>query len=125
MDSVEKNHKIKQEFVMELFLDTESVSIVDRLAAATANVINENHQNLTKFNDLMKTEYYQLSQMMVQDCHSGVPVAHRIKGFYEETIRKFGNNEYIERFKMKRSTVQVHFMICFKHFLFGNTIIEE
>lgn len=106
MDSVEKNHKIKQEFVMELFLDTESVSIVDRLAAATANVINENHQNLTKFNDLMKTEYYQLSQMMVQDCHSGVPVAHRIKGFYEETIRKFGNNEYIERFKMKRSTVQ-------------------
>ncbi|XP_047528291.1 protein ANTAGONIST OF LIKE HETEROCHROMATIN PROTEIN 1-like [Vanessa atalanta] len=94
------------EFVTELFLD-DNVSTMNRLIVATANVVNENFENVTCVNDILLKEYNQISPLasgrFVNSLREG-------RHFYEKIVKKFSDDEYIENFKMRKATVQALIM---------------
>lgn len=86
------------EFVTELFLD-DNVSTMNRLIVATANVVNENFDNVSRINEtLLKEENQTLPSA----------AGRFVRNFYEKIVKSFSENEYIENFKMNKATVQVY-----------------
>lgn len=83
-----------------MFMDNDNACTMNRLVVALANVVSENNDNM----DMFSTAF---SQTVENQCPGNAPVTRRIKGFYENTVRNFTDDEYAARFKMKRSTVQV------------------
>ncbi|XP_047985232.1 protein ANTAGONIST OF LIKE HETEROCHROMATIN PROTEIN 1-like [Leguminivora glycinivorella] len=103
MDSMSKK------FITEMFLDSDSVTSINRLVIAVAKVVNENVENISTINDVIQKEYDQallpIDTNQQKDVF-GLSVPIRSKNFYEETIVNFNNDDYIEFFKMKKSTVE-------------------
>uniref|UniRef100_A0A2A4JWQ4 DDE Tnp4 domain-containing protein n=1 Tax=Heliothis virescens TaxID=7102 RepID=A0A2A4JWQ4_HELVI len=97
-------NNFQKEFIMGMFLDDDNASTMERLVVAVANIVSENNENMNKFSTAFEKEYDYTS---VRVENPGiVPVTRRMKGFYEETVRNFTDEDYAVRFKMKRSTVQ-------------------
>lgn len=91
------------EFVTELFLD-DTVSTINRLIVATANVVNESLENISHFNDFMIKEY---SRNIPLPSRSITSVNRERTRFYERVVKNFSDDEYIENLKMCKSTVKV------------------
>ncbi|XP_030040396.2 LOW QUALITY PROTEIN: protein ALP1-like [Manduca sexta] len=123
-----KNYKkmknVDKEFIMDLFLDSENVCTVNRLVVSIANVINENHDNLNTLGDLMKREYNQVSQSVSDECLLGVSIR-RVKCFYELVIQNFTDIEYVNKFKMKRSTVEALITFMKSYIKPGNIPLDK
>lgn len=93
------------DFVMELFLD-DSVYALNNLVVAVANVINENNENVSCFDRiLLKEQNDQILQPKLKQRNS--EKASNVKDYFENIVINFADEEYIERFKMKKSTIQV------------------
>ncbi|XP_023943351.1 uncharacterized protein LOC112049619 [Bicyclus anynana] len=94
------------EFVMELFLD-DNVSTLNRLIVATANVVNENVENIAYINDsLMKEQNETVASVTsrhLTTIDSPLMIEH---DFYEDTLKNFSQEDYYERFKMNKTTVE-------------------
>lgn len=112
-------NNFQKEFVMNMFLDNDNVCTINRLVVAVANIVNENNENMTMFGNVMMQEFKQSSQVNMNICPGSVPLTRRIKGFYEQTVRNFTDEEYAAKFKMKSSTVQVYLTSVYfsRHFL--------
>ncbi|XP_063395249.1 uncharacterized protein LOC134680130 [Cydia fagiglandana] len=103
MDSVSKK------FITEMFLDSDSVISINRLVVAVAKVVNENCENISTINEIFQKEYDQ--GLLPNDTNQkkaqyGLPVLRTSKNFYEESVVHFTNDDYVELFKMKKSTVE-------------------
>lgn len=106
------------EFVMELFLD-DTVSTMNRLIVATANVLNENLENITNLTDILIKEH--------NDNISNVPSSFKlrsgpnkaIKGFYESVLKNYTDADYIKKLKISKATVKVRnfILLLFNNFL--------
>lgn len=100
-------NNFQKEFLMGMFLDNDNACTMNRLVVAVANIVSENNNNLDMFSTAFEKEFNRTSQTVEHQCPGVVPVTRRIKGFYENTVRNFTNEDYAVRFKMKKSTVQV------------------
>uniref|UniRef100_A0A1E1WUP1 Uncharacterized protein n=1 Tax=Pectinophora gossypiella TaxID=13191 RepID=A0A1E1WUP1_PECGO len=90
------------EFITEMFLDNDSTSTLNRLTVAVADTVVENSENIDMLTDLLYKEHP----------HSlptyNSPVARkRRKVYYDETVQNFTDEEFFEKFKIKRSTAEV------------------
>ncbi|KAM3967612.1 uncharacterized protein ACR2FA_011166 [Aphomia sociella] len=103
-DFVEMNH-FDKEFITELFLDSDSISTINRLVVAVANVINENNDNVITFNEALNEEYDKVINI-TKDSVNITSVSKGVKSYYEQTVLNFDDYEYFNRFKMKKATVQ-------------------
>ncbi|XP_045778454.1 protein ANTAGONIST OF LIKE HETEROCHROMATIN PROTEIN 1-like [Maniola jurtina] len=91
------------EFIMELFLD-DNVSTMNRLIVATANVISENLENVSYVNDALMKEHPLALDSVSSRPSSSLPVLR--EDFYEETVKNFSEEDYYDRFKMSKTTVE-------------------
>lgn len=91
-----------------MFLDTDNVSCMNRVVIALTKLINENSDNISAFHEAYRKEYDQImvSSSIQKKCSDIFPVTQRIDKFYEETVVNFSNEDYVELFKMKKSTVE-------------------
>lgn len=89
---------------MGMFLDDDNASTMERLVVAVANIVSENNENMNKFSTAFEKEFDYTSVRVENP--GVVPVTRRMKGFYEDSVRNFTDDDYAVRFKMKRSTVQ-------------------
>lgn len=103
-------NNFQKEFMMSMFLDNDNVCTINRLVVAVANIVNENNENINTFYKTLPKEFYQTSQPGDNRSPSLAPIARRIKGFYENTVRNLTDEDYIVKFKMRKSTVQVIFV---------------
>lgn len=101
-------NNFQKEFMMSMFLDNDNVCTINRLVVAVANIVNENNENINTFYKSLPKEFHQTSQTGDNRC-SLTPITRRIKGFYENTVRNYTDEDYIVKFKMRKSTVQVIF----------------
>nr|XP_034833076.1 protein ANTAGONIST OF LIKE HETEROCHROMATIN PROTEIN 1-like [Maniola hyperantus] len=92
------------EFIMELFLD-DNVSTTNRLIVATANVISENLENISYVNDVLMKEHRPALDSVSSRRSFCLPVL-REEDFYEETVKNFSEEDYYDRFKMSKTTVE-------------------
>ncbi|CAK1602085.1 unnamed protein product [Parnassius mnemosyne] len=93
-----------KDFIMELFLD-DSVSTVNKLVVAIANVVHENNENISSFDEiLIREQNRQLGKS--KQVPRKFTVASNINDFYENTAINFTDEDYLEKFRMKKSTVQ-------------------
>lgn len=95
-----------RQFVMEMFLETDSVSTMNRVAVAASDVINENNGNISKFTEVLEEFPYMIKDGESKDA-GDTPMVNRKQMYYEETIMNYNDEEYYQRFGMKNSTVQV------------------
>lgn len=96
---------LNTELVMELFLD-DNVSTMNRLIVATADVIHDNFENLMYMNEaLMKEEY--LTEPSVSSRVSATLPVLRAEDYYEDHVKNFTEEDYFERFRMSKTTVEV------------------
>ncbi|CAH2102467.1 unnamed protein product [Euphydryas editha] len=93
------------EFVTELFLD-DNVSTMNRLIVATANVVNENFDNVSCINDAFLKEYNQILPSVSGPYAKNIFVTRESRSFYEKIVKNYSEDEYIEKFKMSKATVQ-------------------
>lgn len=98
-----------KEFITELFLDSDSVSTINRLVVAVANVVYENNENACILNEALKEECSDVLQAMTAETITRAPTKPK-ESYFEDTILKFSDNEYLDQFKIKKSTVQVKFL---------------
>lgn len=100
------------EFVMELFLD-DTVSTMNRLIVATANVLNDNLENMSNITDtLIKEHNDNLSNITTIPRRSTTKKRRSrpskvIKNFYESIVKNFTDADYIKKLKISKATVQV------------------
>ncbi|XP_026758890.1 uncharacterized protein LOC113518257 [Galleria mellonella] len=115
-------NRFDKEFITELFMDSDSVFTVNRLVLAVANVINDNNDNITNFNEELNEEFQVLKTISTTDINA-TSVAKGVNSYYENTIKKFDDYEYMNKFKMKKATVQalVHFLA--EHVICDGTVI--
>ncbi|XP_049708001.2 uncharacterized protein LOC126057001 [Helicoverpa armigera] len=97
-------NNFQKEFIMGMFLDDDNASTMERLVVAVANIVSENNENMNKFSTAFEKEFDYTSVRVENP--GVVPVTRRMKGFYEDSVRNFTDDDYAVRFKMKRSTVQ-------------------
>ncbi|XP_047020546.1 protein ALP1-like [Helicoverpa zea] len=97
-------NNFQKEFIMGMFLDNDNASTMERLVVAVANIVSENNENMNKFSTAFEKEFDYTSVRVENP--GVVPVTRRMKGFYEDSVRNFTDDDYAVRFKMKRSTVQ-------------------
>ncbi|XP_059051181.1 uncharacterized protein LOC131845999 isoform X2 [Achroia grisella] len=88
-----------------MFLDSDAVFTINRLILAVANVINENSNNMNNFSKGLNEEL-KVMKIISKD-FIGKPATHTgVNSYYEHTIQNFDDFDYINRFKMKKTTVQ-------------------
>lgn len=99
--------RFDKEFITQMFLDSDNVSTMNRVAVAITNVVTEHNENMVAFNEALKNEFGQVLQTV--DIEEVWPLTQKVKyeGYYEHTVQFFDDEEYLTRFKMKKSTVQV------------------
>lgn len=99
--------RFDKEFITQMFLDSDNVSTMNRVAVAITNVVTEHNENMVAFNEALKNEFGQVLQTV--DIEEAWPLTQKVKyeGYYEHTVQFFDDEEYLTRFKMKKSTVQV------------------
>lgn len=97
-----------------MFLDTDSVSSMNRLVVAVANVINENNENMNVYNEALKEEFGQLLEVADSD-FDACPFSQKNNGYYEHVIQNFDDDDYLTRLQIKKSTVQVNIHIINIH----------
>lgn len=103
MDNFEK------EFVMEMFLESDSISTINRLIIATTDVIVENTESLSAFTELLNKEHLHTVRD-IEICGAAPSPSiqkKRQKVNIEHTVLNYSDSEYFDIFKMRRSTVQV------------------
>lgn len=95
-----------KEFLMDLFLD-DNVSNINRLIVAAANVVNENNENISHINETIMKE--DANQIITEENKEFVRNSKRYKSkkFYENVVIKYTDEDYVENFKMKKTTMQV------------------
>ncbi|XP_063822224.1 uncharacterized protein LOC135072198 [Ostrinia nubilalis] len=94
-----------KEFITQMFLDSDHVSTVNRLTVAIANVVTEHSENIIVFNEALEKDFGQVLQAVDSGIDS-CPDSLKVNGYYENIVRSFDNEDYLARFKMKKSTVQ-------------------
>lgn len=99
----------QKEFLMNMFLDSDNDCNMNRLVVAVANIVKENCENMTRFSNLQQ-EFAQLSD--IREYLGALPLPRRVKGFYEQAVLNFTDEDYNVKFKMKKTTVQV-FVYCY------------
>ncbi|XP_047510358.1 protein ANTAGONIST OF LIKE HETEROCHROMATIN PROTEIN 1-like [Pieris napi] len=94
-----------KELLMELFLD-DNVSNMNRLIVAAANVINENNENISSMNEIIMKE--DANQIIRTENREFVrrSLSYSSKNFYEDIVVKYTDEDYAEKFKMKKTTIQ-------------------
>ncbi|XP_059051180.1 uncharacterized protein LOC131845999 isoform X1 [Achroia grisella] len=98
-------NKLDKEFITDMFLDSDAVFTINRLILAVANVINENSNNMNNFSKGLNEEL-KVMKIISKD-FIGKPATHTgVNSYYEHTIQNFDDFDYINRFKMKKTTVQ-------------------
>ncbi|XP_063358043.1 uncharacterized protein LOC134647615 [Cydia amplana] len=103
MDSISKK------FITEMFLDSDSVTSINRLVVAVAKVVNENVENISTINEIFQKEYDQgllPNEQNQKKAQHGLSVSRTSKNFYEESVIHFTNDDYVEMLKMKKTTVE-------------------
>lgn len=97
-----------KEFLMEMFLDNDGISTINRLIVATTDVIVENTESLSAFTELLNKEHLQTVRDI--DCCGAAPSPpvqkKRQKLDIEHTVLNYSDSEYFDIFKMRRSTMQ-------------------
>lgn len=97
-----------EQFVMEMFLETDSVSTINRLIVATTDVILENTESISAFTEMFNKEHPQIVTDIGRGSGSSSKVQKkRQKLDIEQTVLNYSDSEYVDIFKMRRSTVQV------------------
>ncbi|XP_068626792.1 uncharacterized protein [Battus philenor] len=95
-----------KDFVMDFFLD-DSVSTVNKVVVAVANVINENNENISVFDEmLIKDQMRQIlldTKLKRKNMRAEMSL---MKDYYENIVVNFTDEDYIEKLSMKKSTVQ-------------------
>lgn len=95
-----------KDFIMELFLD-DTVSTLNKVVVAVANVVNENNENTSCFDELViKEQSTQMMQDHIQNVKKKSEVTD-VKAYFENFVVKFTEQDYIEKYQMKKTTVQV------------------
>lgn len=98
-----------KEFIMEMFLDNESVSSMNRLIVATTDIIKENNDNAILAEEIWTKEDDSEDVELSESNHIS---RKRVRGFYENTVLQYSDKAYEFIFKMKRTTCQVG-NVCF------------
>ncbi|XP_013134975.1 PREDICTED: uncharacterized protein LOC106100599 isoform X2 [Papilio polytes] len=94
-----------KDFIMELFLD-DTVSTLNKVVVAVANVVNENNENTSCFDELViKEQSTQMMQDHIQNVKKKSEVTD-VKAYFENFVVKFTEQDYIEKYQMKKTTVQ-------------------
>ncbi|XP_038207929.1 protein ANTAGONIST OF LIKE HETEROCHROMATIN PROTEIN 1-like [Zerene cesonia] len=95
-----------KEFIMELFLE-DNVSSVNRVIIAAANVIKEDHENITRINDIVRNECaIQVKQHDNNTLYRDTQITYEDNKFYENIVVNYTDEDYAAKFMMKKSTVQ-------------------
>ncbi|CAG9117475.1 unnamed protein product [Plutella xylostella] len=92
-----------KEFIMEMFLDNESVSSMNRLIVATTDIIKENNDNAILAEEIWTKEDDSEDVELSESNHIS---RKRVRGFYENTVLQYSDKAYEFIFKMKRTTCQ-------------------
>lgn len=106
-------NNFEKKFVMEMFLDIDSISTINRLIVATTDVIVENTESISTFTELLNKEHL-LDVRDIERCGAtpSPPIKKkRQKVDIEHTVLNYTDSEYFDIFKMKKTTAQVGF--CF------------
>ncbi|XP_041975085.1 protein ALP1-like [Aricia agestis] len=92
-------------FILEMFLD-DSISTVNRLIIATANVASENLENFQKYN-IYEHKYIPQPMRQKYDKNESNDKKFTEKFEYYKYLRKyFTDYDYLQNFKMKMHTIQ-------------------
>ncbi|CAH2254834.1 jg15393 [Pararge aegeria aegeria] len=78
---------------------------MNRLIVATANVVNENLENIAFVNESLMKEHNLALPSISTRYSATLPVLSE-EDFYNDTVKKFSQDDYYERFKMSKSTVE-------------------
>ncbi|XP_014368382.2 protein ANTAGONIST OF LIKE HETEROCHROMATIN PROTEIN 1 [Papilio machaon] len=110
-----------KDFVMDFFLD-DTVSTLNKVVVAVANVVNENNENTSCFDELLiKEQSTHIIREQKQKVKKKSDVT-GVKAYFENFVVKFTDEDYLEKYQMKKSTVQA-LINCLKEFQSGCTII--
>lgn len=105
--------KFDREFIMELFLDNDSVTTMNRLIVATTDVVKENNENVSAFKDIFKNEWLPQKTKQKESKEPAEPRRNpprnrqKWKCKNEDTLSQYSEEEFEERFGMKKHTFQV------------------
>lgn len=95
-----------KQFITELFLESDSVTSLNRLVVAIANVVNENNENMNVYNEALKDEFHEV--LGAADCELDTSLfSQKTHGYYEHVVQNFNEDDYLAKFQMRKSTVQV------------------
>lgn len=100
-----------REFVIEMFLD-DSVSSVNRMIVATADVVHENIENIDFISNALAKEDNYIEPASLRKLPRKQSAEKPHGNFYECVLKNFTDNEYLIHFKMRKSTVEVIDMCC-------------
>lgn len=99
-------NNFQKEFVMEFFMDNDSISTINRISVAVADVISENNDNLCSYNEIVRQEFGDEPEIDTTDVRALTPV--RYSDYYVKEVQQFNNDDYEATFGMRKSTVQVN-----------------
>ncbi|KPJ07618.1 hypothetical protein RR48_11174 [Papilio machaon] len=88
---------------MDFFLD-DTVSTLNKVVVAVANVVNENNENTSCFDELLIKE--QSTQIIREQKVKKKSDVTDVKAYFENFVVKFTDEDYLEKYQMKKSTVQ-------------------
>lgn len=116
-----KLREFDKQFVMDLFLESDSISTVNRLSVAVANVVHENNENMSLLTKILQKEiYFKPYERLSAQVESSPK---RIKYFYERTVLNYTACEYEEVFKMKKTTVEAILQQIKKSYKSSNSVV--
>lgn len=101
-----------REFVMELFLDIDSVTTMNRLIVATTDVVKENNENVSTFKDVFKNDWLpdkaNKKDLRTTDERRNPPrTRQRWKCKNDNIESQYSEGEFEERFGLKKNTFKV------------------
>ncbi|CAG4978599.1 unnamed protein product [Parnassius apollo] len=76
------------------------------MVVAIANVIHENNENISTFDEIFIREQNRQLLWKSKRAPRKFTVASNFNDFYENTVVNFTEEDYLEKFRMKKSTVQ-------------------
>ncbi|CAB3240753.1 unnamed protein product [Arctia plantaginis] len=117
-------NNFQKEFLMNMFLDSDNDCNMNRLVVAVANIVNENCENMINLSNVQQ-EAAQSSLTDFRQYFGALPLPRRVNGFYEQAILNFTEEDYIGKFKMKKTTVQALIKFLKNHVSPGNIPLEK
>lgn len=112
-----------KKFITNLFLDSDSISNINKVVIAIANVVNESNENIYLFNEVLKKEYDD-----VKDSNEYIPrgcILPRTNCYYEQIVQTYTDQDFIEQFGMKKDTFQGLVNFLTNYINPGNIILDK